>query len=181
MFTNGSAKMSYCFNFQGVNFHKWSTSSKFTEFTYLEKTNYTVSYSHESLIKASVTQQSCIRTKCWWLYLSKGRQTNWHTCSSFEQRKRRHCLFPSQCLECFGRELGWGNCYTIFWQLRSLEFTLLHLWLAMISVFMVHKHVYSLIYWFLIFTCSIITYFIVVSLEILLSFKVLLHRINICT
>ena len=28
--------------FQGVKFHEWSTSTKFTEFTYLEKTNYTV-------------------------------------------------------------------------------------------------------------------------------------------
>ena len=28
--------------FRGVKFHEWSTSVKFTEFTYLEKTNYTV-------------------------------------------------------------------------------------------------------------------------------------------
>ena len=49
--------------------------------------------------------------------------------------------------------------------------------IAVILDFTVHKHVHPLIYWLLIFKCSIITYFIAVSLEKLPSFKALLHRI----
>ena len=46
IFANGSAKSSYTaigsWFFWGVKFHEWSTSAKFAQFTYLEKTNYTV-------------------------------------------------------------------------------------------------------------------------------------------
>ena len=37
--------------FQGVEFHKWATSTKFVEFTYLEKTNYTVMWNMDTLYK----------------------------------------------------------------------------------------------------------------------------------
>ena len=40
----------------------------------------------------------------------------------------------------------------------------------------VGNHVHPLIYWLLIFNCSIITYFIAISLEKSPSFKAFLHR-----
>ena len=55
----------------------------------------------------------------------------------------------------------------------------LHGQIAEILVFIVYNRVHSLMYLLLIFNCSIITYFIAVSLEKSPSFKILLHRINV--
>ena len=54
---------------------------------------------------------------------------------------------------------------------------------GVILVFAVYIYncVHSLIYWFLVFECGMITNFIAVNFEKSPSFKALLHRIYVCT